>query len=204
MLKLNRAAKILVNRILWIAVFLLLSILFTNQYILYKKISLINVNDQPASLALRVSQLYNDTEKLREQLDSDTQHQIDLQNAASSTQDTQKILEAEQQKYEIILGQTSVQGPGVTISIGHYLGLTQLVDLVNELRNSGAEAVSINNTRVVTTTPMANFRDKPNYSIQVIGDKDVLYDSLTRPGGILDLITNGDVQKSDSISLLKV
>lgn len=201
MLKLNKTAKIILNRAIWLVTFLVLGILVTNQYMLYKKINLISSPEDPQSKALRVSQLYNDNEKLRQQLDIQQQHRDDLQSAASSTEETQQILQKEIEKYQIILGQGKVEGPGVTLSVGHTLMLTQLVDLMNALRNSGAEAIAINQKRVITTTPMDQFKEKPNYMIQAIGNQTVLYDSLTRPGGILDLITNGNVKKSDKLSL---
>lgn len=201
MLKLSKTTKIILNRAIWLLTFTVLGILVTNQYTLYKKINLISSPEEPQSKALRVSQLYNDNGKLRLQLDTQQKHKEELQSSASSTEDTQQILKKEIVKYQIILGQGEVEGPGVTLSIGHTLMLTQLVDLMNALRNSGAEAIAINQKRIITTTSMEQFKEKTNYMIQAIGNKTVLYDSLTRPGGILDLITNGNVEKSDSLLL---
>jgi len=201
MLKLSKTAKIVINRAIWLLTFLVLGILATNQYLLYQKINLISSPEEPQSKALRVSQLYNDNEKLRLQLDTQQNHRDELQSSASSTEDTQQILNKEIEKYTIILGQTAVEGPGVTLSVGHILMKTQLIDLINALKNSGAEAIAINQKRVITTTPMDQFKEKPSYMIQVIGDQTVLYDSLTRPGGILDLVTNGNVEKSDKLLL---
>jgi uncharacterized protein YlxW (UPF0749 family) len=50
---------------------------------------------------------------------------------------------------------------------------------------------------------MEPFADQPNYQIKVIGNKEVLYDSLMRPGGIFELIINGTAEKSDNIILPK-
>lgn len=201
MLKLSKTLRVIINRTIWFLTFVVLGILVTNQYTLYKKINLISSPEEPESKAIRVSQLYNDNEKLTAQLGVLGEHKSELQNSVTSSQDTQQILEKEIQKYKIILGQTDVEGPGATISISHTLVLTQLIDLMNALRNSGAEAIAINQKRVITTTSMEEFKEKPSYMIQVIGDQTVLYDSLTRPGGIMDLITNGNVEKSDKLLL---
>ena len=155
-------------------------------------------------MAVRVSQLYFDNAELKAQLKDRTNHKLSLQSSATNNLETQKILQKESEKYEIILGKTEVQGPGVILSVNHILQTTQIIDLVNALKNSGAEAISINEKRILTSTPMNQFREQPSYVIKIIGDKDVLYDSLTRPAGILDLTTSGSVERQDNLVLPKI
>lgn len=177
--------------------------MLTNQYIIYTKIGSIKSAQDPQMMAVRVSQLYFDNAKLKAQLAERLNHETSLENSANNNLETQRILEKERDKYRIILGKTEVVGPGVTLSINHTLVTTQIIDLVNALRNSGAEAISINEKRILTNTPMNQFDGQPNYVVNVIGDKDVLYDSLVRPGGILDVVTNGQAERQDEINLPK-
>jgi len=203
MSKLNKLMLIL-RRVGWLLIFLIVGILVTNQYIIYTKIGSIKTAQDPQMLAVRVSQLYFDNQKLQEQFDERTMHKSDLQNSATNNLDTQRILEKEKDNYEIILGTTQVEGPGVIVTINHTLVTSQLVDFVDALRNSGSEAVSINEKRVLTNTPMNQFDGQPNYVVKVIGDVDVLFDSLNRPGGILDLVATGKVEKQDDLVLPKI
>lgn len=191
------------QKIILLIFFLVVGIVLTNQYLLYRQISSIQKGSDASSMVTRLSQLYNDNEKLKVQLNERTAHLSELENAVSSSADTQKLLEDEINKYEIISGKKEVEGPGIEVLISHQMALTQLVDFLNALRNSGAEATSINDARVITNTPMSKFENKSSYIFKIIGDKDILYESLTRPGGVFDVIINGEAQKMDNLSLPK-
>lgn len=204
MLRLNNKTLKFLQKIILLIFFLVVGIVLTNQYLLYRQISSIQKGSDASSMVTRLSQLYNDNEKLKIQLNERTAHLSELENAASSSSQTQKLLEDGISKYEIISGVKEVEGPGVEVSIDHQMALTQLIDFLNATRNSGAEAISINDARVITNTPMSKFENKVSYEFKIIGDKDVLYESLTRPGGVFDVITNGDAQKRDNLSLPKV
>lgn len=177
--------------------------MLTNQFILYTKLGSIKSSQDPQMMALRVSQLYFDNAELKEQLQDRINHKTSLQYSSNNNFETQKILEDESKKYKIILGLTEVYGQGVILTINHTLMTTQIVDLINALRNSGAEAISINEKRILTNTAFNQFEGQPNFVIKIIGNKDILHDSLTRPGGILDLTTSGSVERKDEIILPK-
>lgn len=203
MLRLNNKTMKFFQKIILLIFFLVVGIVLTNQYLLYRQISSIQKGSDASSMVTRLSQLYNDNEKLKVQLNERTAHLSELENAVSSSADTQKLLEDEINKYEIISGKKEVEGPGIEVLISHQMALTQLVDFLNALRNSGAEATSINDARVITNTPMSKFENKSSYIFKIIGDKDILYESLTRPGGVFDVIINGEAQKMDNLSLPK-
>ncbi|MCX6809609.1 MAG: DUF881 domain-containing protein [Candidatus Berkelbacteria bacterium] len=204
MLKFNSTTREVVSKLLLLAAFLVLGLLIASQYLLYQKMGFTQSSNDPGGKAVRVSNLYSDNNKLKDQLNDRETQLNNLQDAASNNDELQKLLDEDKAKYQIILGVVPVNGPGVTIDINHQLVLTQLVDLINALRNSGSEAIAVNGKRVITTTPMESFVDQANYKIEVIGEKDVLYESVTRPGGILDLITYGSATRSDNLLLPKV
>lgn len=203
MLRLNNTSRQILTKLCLLLAFLIIGLLAANQYILYKKIGLTKVESDPQDISVRVSRLYFENEKLQQQFNDRQQQRIELENATSNSAETQKILEQEKTKYNIVLGQSEVYGEGVIINMNHTMVLTQLVDFVNALRNSGAEAISINGKRVLTDTPMEQFADKDKYEIKIIGNKDVLYDSITRPGGTFELIINGSAERADYILLPK-
>lgn len=120
-------------------------------------------------------------------------------------------LQAVQQRLEqerILAGTTPVTGPGVTVTLMDGLSTgTNTMDVlthdwdvrsvINELFTAGAEAVAINNVRVVATTgvfcigPVVKVNDDrlaPPYVIQAIGDPKTLKATLDMQGGVLDML----------------
>ena len=123
-----------------------------------------------------------------------------------------------------------VNGPGIIVyltpnnkdlfgessSVDNHITDKDLVYLVNELRFAGAEAISINDIRIVSRT---GIRTAGNYIlindnkispssrivIQAIGDKNLLYSDMSFPEVFADIKNLCDVkfQKSDNITIKK-
>ena len=129
-----------------------------------------------------------------------------------------------------ILGLTEVSGSGVIItlqdgssksvlaaldpsnSIVHDL---DVLSVVNELKNAGAEAISVNNQRIVPTTSITcdgnvikinGEKVGAPFEIKAIGLPEQL-SALSRPGGYLELLEEAGVitkiEKSDNITVPK-
>ena len=96
----------------------------------------------------------------------------------------------------ILAGTVPAQGPGVTTVIGggrDVLGASSLLDLVQELRDAGAEAIQIGETRVVAST---SFQDSGSdvlvdgtrvtwpLRVVAIGESRTLASALAIPGGV--------------------
>lgn len=163
-----------------------------------------NTPDELESRALRVSTLFEKDAELADQLKTLETQKNELESSYTNNSLASDILDKEETKYKVITGSTEITGQGVELTIGHKLLLTQLVDLVNSIRNSGAEGVAINGARVIYKTPLDDLAGKDKYTIEIIGDKDVIYDALTRPGGVLEQITNGTAFRKDEVILPKV
>lgn len=110
-----------------------------------------------------------------------------------------KAIEEEITKYKKLTGNFPVFGTGISITIDYKLSVPWVIDLVNDVFNSGAEALSINDIRVTNKT--AGFDLMPNggimingvplsepYVFKAIGDSSSLENILTLPGGILSRI----------------
>ena len=74
---------------------------------------------------------------------------------------------------------------------------TDILEIVNVLRNAGAEAISINDQRIIATTPIScigtviKINDEKiggPYVIRAIGNSDYLKTALDIPGGILKIL----------------
>jgi len=152
-------------------------------------------------IALEVSELIKTNQQLlTEQRDLQEQKN----KLASTDNDSEESIAKDIEKLKIISGLTEVVGPGVQIEPSEFLQTVQLIDLINALRNIGADAISIDDQRVVMNT----FLDEENFPkpvIKVIGDSDVLENALTRKGGIIEQIGgNAKVTTQTELVLLAV
>jgi len=136
--------------------------------------------------------------KLKETENKISEYNQELDNNENSS----KILEAEVKEAEKKLGYTDVKGEGliVTISDGEKnIEYYDILDLINELNSAGAEAISINDERIVSTTDIKQVelriilvntrRISGPYTIKAIGDKKALEAALVIKGGYVDRLT---------------
>jgi uncharacterized protein YlxW (UPF0749 family) len=101
---------------------------------------------------------------------------------------------------QVLSGTVPVEGPGLDIVIddsGGRVGWDSLLDLVQELRDAGAEALAIGPVRVVASTWLGpaeggsvvdGRRISAPYELRAIGPPDVLEKALDIPGGPLSVI----------------
>lgn len=146
----------------------------------------------------------------------------DLQDAQAeflSTGDQQRI--AVEQALErrdvlgILAGTLAARGPGVTVTIrdtAAEVSATRLLGAVQELRNAGAEAIQVNDVRVVASTYFAAADDvlvvdgtviAAPFEIEAIGDADTLATAMGIPGGVIDAFAadgiEADVRKEATV-----
>ena len=167
--------------------------------------------------------LIKETEKvdaqLQEQIESATKNNSELEEAKNQINDGNKMI-----------GLTEVTGPGIIITLADsdidstsvfnssdlLIHDIDLLKVVNELKNAGAEAISINNQRVILTTPIicggniininGERRGSP-FEIKAIGSPEALA-NLSRPGGWLSKLEERGIKvstpkKSNSITIPK-
>jgi len=200
--RLNKTFVNITRRLIWLGLIAALAMIVTNQYLLYRKYGLTKTPSE--SRLVRIADLYAENEKLKTELSQRESHDSELAAAAQNSDEVRKILNREKERYEIALGTTEVEGQGVTAEVSYTLAASQLIDLVDALRVSGAEAITINGQRIITSTPLSSLRGQSNYKIEVIGNKDIIYDAFVRPGGIFDLIAGGTASRQENLILPKV
>ena len=152
----------------------------------------------------RIAQLQKDNAQLAKSAPSDT---IRL-----------KTLAADLAKAQFLAGLTDVKGPGVIVTMNDSKldypkdappGMTpvniihdnDIGQVVNELRASGAEAISVNDQRLVSVSPIRcagptifinNTPQTPPYVIKAIGDPRTMATALNIPGGIASILKSFD------------
>lgn len=126
----------------------------------------------------------------------------EYQQTINDNEDTSELLDEELQESNMLVGKTDVYGEGVVITLNNtndYQFIAEdLIDLVNELRYAGAEAISINDIRVLANTDIVDLFDysviginlqriESPYVVKAIGDKDYLSSMLNLKGsGFID------------------
>jgi uncharacterized protein YlxW (UPF0749 family) len=95
-------------------------------------------------------------------------------------------------------GLTPVIGPGVSIRVTGEISGEGVEDLLNELRNAGAEATAVEDVRVVPGTVVyggpgaLSVENTPlldGFEIRAIGSPQILTGTLTRAGGVIAQLT---------------
>lgn len=108
-----------------------------------------------------------------------------------------ELAEEELRRVKAFAGTMSVRGQGIAIGVEGSLDPTAVNDLVQELRNAGAEAIAIDEIRVaapsvaVLGTGSIEIDGVPigrSFEVRAIGAPAGLRAALVRPGGILALL----------------
>jgi uncharacterized protein YlxW (UPF0749 family) len=123
----------------------------------------------------------------------------------------------ELQAVKMAAGLLAVQGPGVIVTIddskrpskpGENANLyiihdDDILKVINELSASGAEAISINEQRLVATSEIRcagptlsvnNVRYSPPYEIRAVGDPKTLENALKMRGGVIETLQFWGIQ----------
>jgi len=145
-------------------------------------------------LTLLVANLNADNDRLRAET-AGLQRQLETlelggTRGATSVSDIRSDLE----RIRVWAGLDPVAGDGITITIRGPISAPNVEDLVNELHNAGAEAIAIDDVRVVTGTVIGGLPgalsvdDTPlgdPFTIEAIGAQESMTGSLARAGGIV-------------------
>jgi uncharacterized protein YlxW (UPF0749 family) len=103
-------------------------------------------------------------------------------------------LESELGRIRAWSGLDPIAGRGVVITIDGEIDAASVDELINQLRNAGAEAIAIEDMRVIDRTTVSGvpgsldvdgFLLGDPFTIRAIGKPDTLVGSLTRVGGII-------------------
>lgn len=162
-----------------------------------------NLNAQNDDLRAEISNLQQQRDELR------------ADRASGATSLSQ--IESDLARIRAWSGLDPVAGKGVQIQVSGAIDAASVDDLINELRNAGAEAIAIEGIRVVASTTVGGvpgsldvdgFLLRDPFTIRAIGRPEVLVGSLTRVGGIIAKLgaTNPsavvDVTPSDQLMTL--
>lgn len=130
----------------------------------------------------------------------------DLESSADQAQAARAATRERVQNLRILAGVVPVVGPGVTVTIVDPDGdlvAGDILDAVQELRDAGAEAISVDGERVVATTAIVDTAEGVKVGdtivtspieIKAIGDPATLAAGLSFPGGVLESVSEAGAQ----------
>lgn len=158
------------------------------------------VAEREEDLARILSELSVQSDRLQSEI---TDLRLTLLDFASSAEREELALRTLQRRHDdlrILTGVVPVEGDGALFTITDEDRLvTQelLVDAVQELRDAGAEAIAVNDVRLVASSAFTTRNDRilldrrpidPPYRIAAIGVGDTIATALAIPGGAIDTL----------------
>lgn len=187
----------------------------------------ININQSMASFEnKRMDELKTELIRLQGQKDSLQQRVQALEEenqtyarVKAGDSDAAKQIQDNLKNARIFAGLETVKGKGIIVTLDNnglnYVEDYDILDVVNELRASGAQAISVNDERIVAMSEirragayiMINGKQyNAPFTIKAISDPDDLERSLNLMGGVLEGIEdelNVAVKKSEDITIYK-
>ena len=157
------------------------------------------------------------TSRLEEQ-NKELQKELQAYREAAADDETEnkQVLLDENAQLQKAAGMTDVVGPGVEVVLSdstaanssgseadYLIHDSDILSVVNELRDAGAEALSLNGNRILATTEIRcsgsvvtvnGRRTSAPFVIDAIGDTDTMYNALMMRGGVVDVLKQWSIQ----------
>ena len=175
----------------------------------------------------KYDEAYKELQDAEKKLETAREEASKNSGASSESERNLKIANA-------IIGTTDVTGSGIVVTLADNQNVTSdsigvlenisnylihdsdLLTLVNELKNAGAEAISINDERITNSTSITcdgnvvlingNKVSSP-FIVKAIGSQEALLGAIERPGGFLEILERyglvSSVQKQNKITIYK-
>lgn len=164
----------------------------------------------------------------QEQYDEKVSKLNEYKENQQSTEESSKLVEKELEQTNMYLGKTDVQGEGIIIKIKDVnsansneeetinpISAEDLLIIVDYLRLAGAEAISINNERIINISEIVDITNSivfvnqqrilSPYEIRAIGNSTNLESTLLGNGGYVEELRNYgfdvEIEKSNKVTI---
>lgn len=173
---------------------LLLGILVVTQYRAQDVFSRTLTAENASSLTTLIAQISDRNSALRDEILALRLRLDSAQGASQSSEVAVRELREQFRQVQVAAALTSVSGPGVEVRVEGTFDERAMSDLVNELRNAGAEAIGVNGQRVGPRSYFGHSNGNiaidgrqvaSPYVMHAIGSPETISVALTRTGGII-------------------
>lgn len=146
-----------------------------------------------------LDELDNRTQRLEDEKQRLEGQRTELESSSDQAEEARKQTQEKARQLGILAGTVAAQGPGITLTIQDPHKAVQadmLLDTIQELRAAGAEAIQINDVRVVGDTYFSDDdgirvdsqKISAPYTFKVIGKPEDLEPALNIPGGVVQTL----------------
>ena len=170
-----------------------LGIFLVSQFFAAKEVVRVTQPENNAVLALEVSKLTKSNADLRAEVKDLTRNLDTYTSKGASSQSAYAQYLSDSERLDIINGAKETSGQGVVVTVDGVLTTPQIVDMVNAIKNIGAEIIVINGKRLVLNTEMSQFSGLNHYEIKVLGNSQLIKSAMLRKGGIIEQISTKDI-----------
>lgn len=217
-------------------IFILSLMVFLLTFLICWQIKTVKINNEDVLQLQREDELRDEVLKWKQMYETVSENlatkETTLQeyiNNATQGDKTAELLKKELAQMNSISGVTEVKGEGIIITLkdaeildpnllaeDQIVHDTDILKVINELRASGAEAISINEQRIINTTAIRcvgptilvnDVKIGAPFVIKAIGNSDTLYSGINLTGGIVYTLKKYNIQvevkQSDEIQLPK-
>lgn len=193
----GRAVK---TRVLVVVSVTLVGFLLTAQFRARQEVTEQLAAESQKDLTRIFSSLNEESAALRDEISELRLELAALESSAARDQVAREAARRQLEELEILAGVVAARGPGVSVRITDPMASFEfelLIDLVQELRDAGAEAIAVNGRRVGASTAFSESRGRITidgeairapYDVVAIGDPGTLEVGLRIPGGAVDTL----------------
>lgn len=180
-------------------------------------------NMREAELRTAISEWKGKYEDTQKQLENNRKSVKEYQETIDKNGEASELVDKDLSESNMLLGKTDVIGEGVVVTLTNNDTLNgtvtyfHLLELINELRYAGAEAISINDARILTTTEITQVENRMQaggqriaspYVIKAIGNQTYLSSTLSlKDSGFVDRYKASGMdiklEKGNNIKILK-
>lgn len=147
-----------------------------------------------------LDELDDRTQRLEDEKTRLESQRSELESSSDQAEEARKQTLEKERQLGILAGTVAAQGPGITLTVTDGAGSVEsdmLLDAIQELRAAGAEAIQVNDVRVVADSYFSGGDgdievdgkkiDAP-YRFKVIGKPEDLEPALNIPGGVVQTL----------------
>ncbi|WP_306322627.1 MULTISPECIES: DUF881 domain-containing protein [unclassified Streptomyces] len=149
-----------------------------------------------------LDELDDRTQRLEDEKQGLEDQRTELESSSNQANEARKQTAEKQKQLGILAGTVGAQGPGINMTVTDTKGAVEadmLLDAVQELRAAGAEAIQVNDVRVVANTYLTDgsggkgvsvdgHEISQPYRFKVIGKPQDLEPALNIPGGVVQTL----------------
>lgn len=137
-------------------------------------------------------------EETQAEIDRDNEKINEYKEKTENNQEASELIETELEKMKTNLGKTDVEGEGIIVTLKN--GESEIISedllrLINELKLAGAEAISINEQRIINFSEIVDVnsyilvngqRISEPFVVKAIGNEQYLMSGISSKGGFSD------------------